>query len=256
MASQKVQVRVRAKPRNLLSFRENRDDVYIRVYSGASYGLEAGGEGVIETRFSLHPSPRSEKFITIKHTRTLASQTLTSVAVTDAAKSEEKFFHIFSNIFTNLRSKNHDVKKFDSGLYVGELNPRRNSLYVSAFVGHPDSIFDVAPEGLRVDKLNFNKFQVIIITGYIEVPASSMGMTAATFTFRPEIFPDEKGQESAREKMAGYAPDRCFEIHNVLQNQLMAPLLERYIYAAPDEAARKRYMAMLESFPPISSIIL
>ncbi|WP_394687455.1 hypothetical protein [uncultured Xanthomonas sp.] len=254
MASKKIQVRVKAKPRNLLSFLEKGDDVYVRVYSGASYGLEAGGEEVKEARFSLHPSPRSEKFITIKHTRTLAGQSLTSVAITDAAKSEGKFFHIVSNVFTSLKSKNHDVKKFDSGLYVGELNPRKSSLYISAFVGHPESNFDLEQQGLRIDKLNFNKFQVVVLTSYLDVPASPMGMTAAAVTFRPEIYPDEAGQDSAREKMTGYSPAQCLGMHKDLQSQLMTPLLERYIRAASDEATRKRYLAILESFPPIASI--
>lgn len=256
MASRKVQVRVNGKPRNLLSFDEGNDgSVYVRLYAGGNYGMSPGNR-VVQCKFSLHPSHQSKEYVTLKHTFELEDGGVKVAAVTDAVKSPNKFFHVFSHIFTDLEADLYSARPSDPNLYIGDFDPLECSFVIGLFVGNPESSFDVKSSEVAVDILKFQHFQVVLLSTSMGVGATPFGRTAVTFTIPPDLFIDPAGKASASQHMVGSPPAECLRDFETSRCELLANLLEDYIAIFDDEGVKADLREALASIPRVASVWL
>jgi hypothetical protein len=172
------------------------------------------GPRLLEQRYSVHPSPQSLEFTTIKQTvNTDDGKTETSVILTDAAKLKTGFAIVFVRRIQDLTPERYEIKsanrKAERTYVVADLDPALHTLFIGVFIGHPDTPFHASNDGIVVSHFPFKEFKVIILSTARIMPVHYSTDYAHAVTFPPETFPDTKSQVILRTHMQGKSPDIC-----------------------------------------------
>ncbi len=252
----RVNVRTNGTPRSLLLIEENKKgDVYVRIKSGTQVGIPPNEIPVLQDRYSIHPSPKSPNYSTLKSTFELANGLKrTSVAVTDAVKQKSGFAHLFSHRSSDLMAPLCDVPNDDiETIELGDFDNRKYALFLGAFIGHPDSEF-CASENEIINSIRSEHFQIVIANVWVDIPPLPFAWTMNSLTLAPEIFEDEGAQESAYHKMAADSAEGCLKLFRGLKDELLVNLLETYKAIASDEQTKKNIQDSIDAVPRIPSI--
>jgi hypothetical protein len=125
---------------------------------------------IVENRISVHRSPLSEQYTTIKKTlNTQNGEIVTAVALTDAVKLQTGFSPIFTRRVEDLSGDGYSplgkIKVGDLLLTLPEFDRGQFTLFVGLFVGHPGVEFSHPGVDLEyaVESMIFKEFQLIAI---------------------------------------------------------------------------------------------
>ncbi|MCK1450097.1 hypothetical protein IVB36_04035 [Bradyrhizobium sp. 35] len=218
--------------RNLFSVTEraNGDLMIFFGYAGR-YGYEPTNSEILTQKYSVHVSPNSHEYCTLKHTLWLTDGTkLTSSALTDAPK-KGGFSFIFSRRPPNLANEKYLIPENNTDQRVQltcpvELNL---SLVYSVVVAAADAQFGPQP-GLSVIEFRFAKFKLVILYQHIVLPPHHRGDLLHTLTAPPELGADRAIQDTLRNLMKGKDQStilKQFQDHShLLANSLAHHLLE------------------------------
>ena len=239
---QRVNVSTNGAARSILMIEEAaKGDVYIRIKSGTQVGVPPNAVAVLQDRYSVHPSPKSPNYTTLKSTVELADgRKRTSVALTDAVKLRRGFAHLFTHRSSDLEAPIYDLPVDNIGtIGLGDFDPNQQTLITGVFIGHPDSEFPTAPANALVNSFNSTHFKFVICHHWLDIPALPFAWSMNSLTFAPEIFEDDQSREAALKKLEGQHPQSCLELFENFSNELLVNLLETYLVFAPDEEFRR-----------------
>ncbi|WP_156527168.1 hypothetical protein [Bradyrhizobium sp.] len=218
--------------RNLFSVSEraNGDLLIFFGYAGR-YGYEPTNSEILTQKYSVHVSPNSHEFCTLKHTLWLTDGTkVTTSALTDAPK-KGGFSFIFSRRPPDLANEKYLIPENNNDRRVQLACPMgiNLSLVYSVIVAAADAQFGPQP-GVSVIEFGFAKFKLIILYQHITLPPHHRGDLLHTLTAPPEIGDDRDTHDALRNLMKGKdqsAIMKEFQDHsNLLANSLAQHLLE------------------------------
>jgi hypothetical protein len=125
---------------------------------------------ILEERISVHLSPNSGEFTTIKKSTVLDDgRRITAVALTDAVKRKSGFANIFVRRYENLSGDGYaptgKIRAGDRLLVVPEHDPKHDTMFAGLFVGHPDSEFNAVNKDpmLHIQAIRFHDFQLVML---------------------------------------------------------------------------------------------
>ena len=205
-----------------------------------------------EQRYSIHPSPKSPEFTTIKQTINVeGSRRITTVALTDAVKKQSGFSIILVRRCQNLVDApriSFRHKPQDKLLGLAEFDPTQFTLFVGIFVGHPDTKFDVTNEEIVIAPFYFGNFQIVLMASLLTMPSHHTTEFVHALTTPPELAKHEHQGKLLRHLMTGKSPLICIQQYQNSVKWLAKRFLERMLLEVTNpevaEAIRKRISAM------------
>jgi hypothetical protein len=228
-------VRVPDGERILFSIVEKTNGELILPISGAEkMGTDwTTGPNVREQRYSIHPSPKSADFTTLKLTIVLEGHPSTTiVALTNAVKKKSGFSIILVRRCQNLvhatqRPIRH--KPRDKLVTLPEFDPMKFTLFHGLFVGHPKSKFDATEPNVIIAPLFFKNFQIIVMASLFRMPSHRTTESVHALTARPESAKHAQQEALLRFLMTGRPPEICIRQYNNSVNWLAKRFMERIL---------------------------
>lgn len=207
-------VRIDGSLRILFTILEKPDGELIIPMKTGERAENSLGPRLLEQRYSVHPSPQSPEFTTIKQTvNTDDGKTETSVILTDAVKLKTGFAIVFSRRVQDLTPERYAIqstnRKNERTYVLADLDPVLHTLFISVFVGHPDTPFDVSSDDAVASHFPFKEFKIIILSTAKLIPVHYTTDYSHAVTFPPETLPDVRLQFILRAHMQGKPPDIC-----------------------------------------------
>jgi hypothetical protein len=205
---------------------------------------------ILEHRYSIHFSPKSTDFITLKQTVRLEDDYLTSVSLTDAIKTKSGFSPIYVR---RCRYPVSDVrdKKYKSTDTVVTLPPipdhTRLTLFNGLFIGHPDVEFTARlPKDIGgIHPMRFRKFQLIFVLSFGFFGSYYLDEFLHYVTLPPEMIEHPKGQEILRLLMKGRTPGESIEEYQTAVGFLSKRYLTNVLPWLVDERAKEQVTAQI-----------
>jgi hypothetical protein len=189
------------------------------------------GPIVLEQRYSIHPSPKSADFTTIKQTINLeGGKSITTVALTDAVKKKSGFSIILVRRCQNLVDSPQPAfrtKPHDRLLTLNGFDPITFTLFFGLFVGHPETKFDTTDDELVIAPFYFQKFQVVLITSLFYMPSYRTTEMLHALTSRPESAKHQHQETVFRHLMMGKSPEICVRQYRTSVRWLAKNFLEK-----------------------------
>lgn len=246
----RVNVKTSGIPRNILTIEENsKGDIYIRLKSGTGAGI-APYEKLKQHRYSIHPSPKSQYYTTLKTTLEFANKKITSVALTTAVKSRKGFSHLCIHRFAKMEGAVNDIT--DDGtdtLTLFDFIEAENTLVLGIFIGHVESVFP-SYKDIRIFELCISDVKLVLCFYLIDFPAIGFFRTMDNVTFAPEIFKDDLSSvEAAKIKMDAKSPGDCINLYMELTCELLVNLLETCRDIFQDAEAKAIMQSKIDSVP-------
>lgn len=139
-----VNVSVNGRFRNLLSMNEKKTgDVYIRLISGSQIGIPPHAKAIKEDRYSIHVSPKSDTYTTLKKTFAIEDgPTITRTALTNAVKLKSGFSLLFVHRFTDLMADVYNNTGDEkSPIILDGYDPTMSTLFACVLIGPKDLPF-------------------------------------------------------------------------------------------------------------------
>jgi hypothetical protein len=207
-------VRIADSPRILFSILEKPNGELIVPIRTAERFTDGTGPRLLEQRYSIHPSPGSPDFTTIKQTINVhEGKSVTSVILTDAIKKRSGFSLIFVRRVQNLTPDRYAIKlplKTNERAFVlADLDPDLHTLFFGLFIGHPDSTFDASAADVFVAQFPFKECKIVILMSAFLMPAHYTSEFAHAVTLPPETAPDEVTRATLRYQMQGKSAGIC-----------------------------------------------
>lgn len=207
-------VRISGAPRILFSIIEKQNGELFLVPKTADRMDTGDGPLLLEQRYSIHPSPNSAEFTTIKQTLNAADgQSITSVLLTDAIKKRNGFSIISVRRVQDLSGNRYilkeQTKKNERTLILAEYDPSLYTMFFGILIGHPDVIFDASASGVVVGHFPFSRFKIILLTSIVMMPSHYSTQYTHAVTLPPEQPMLGMSQETLRYQMTGKSPEIC-----------------------------------------------
>jgi hypothetical protein len=209
-------VRVGGIPRILFSIIEKQSGELLLVPKTADRMETNDGPLLLEQRYSIHPSPNSAEFTTIKQTLNAADgQSITSVVLTDAIKKRTGFSIISVRRVQDLSGDRYilkeGTKKHERTLILAEYDPSLYTMFFGLLIGHPEVAFDASASGIVVSHFPFRRFKIILLTSILMMPSHHSTQYTHAVTLPPEQPMLGMSQETLRYQMTGKSPEICME---------------------------------------------
>jgi hypothetical protein len=206
-------------------------ELTIGIASAERFGSDhTQGPEVREQRYSIHPSPRSADYTTIKHTLNLSDgQQITHVIVTDAVKRRTGFASVLVRRMPNPEQSGRRVSDKDratSQIYcLPKYDPSQFTLFHGLFVGPRGLKFGAQHEGVGIVQHEFRCFSLVIPATYSAVPSHHTTEYMHILTLRPE-HPNNPDLETAlRKQMSGRSDEACLRQYRFSYLDLMKRFL-------------------------------
>ena len=191
------------------------------------------GPLVLEHRYSIHPSPRSAEFTTIKQTINLeGGKSITTVALTDAVKKKTGFSIIWVRRCQNLVDAPIVVFKpqpQDRFLTLNQFDPTKFTLFIGLFIGHPDAKFEAADDEIIISPFNFRNFQIVVMASLFSIPSWHTTEFLHALTTRPELARHEQQEKLLRYLMIGKPSLICLQQYRNSVSWLAKHFLEQML---------------------------
>lgn len=133
------------------------------------------GKRVSVSRFSIHPSNKSQSLTTIKFTQICEGQIYTSVLYTTAIKKTNSFcpFVFIASSKTNVK---RDIAKSSARRIILDMVDDRCTFLYSLAVGQRETPFLWSPlEYINSKQIKFNKFSIVILYAFVTISSSDYG---------------------------------------------------------------------------------
>jgi hypothetical protein len=168
-------VRIECIPRVLFSVFEKPNGELIIPIRTAERLDGPDGPRLREQRYSIHPSPRSADYTTIKQTINAdSSRSITSVVLTDAVKKKSGFSIVFVRRVQDLNHEKYTLrraqKKGERIFVLADLDPVLHTFFFGIFLCHPETKFDASAPGIVVSLFPFKEFKIVILATALLMP--------------------------------------------------------------------------------------
>jgi hypothetical protein len=213
-------VRVGGLPRMQFSILEKQNGELLVPSRTAERAESNLGPRILEQRYSIHPSPQSAEFTTIKQTiNTEDGKTETSAILTDAVKLKTGFAVVFVRRVQDLTPERYALrdtkKKHERTVFLADLDPKQHTMFFGLFVGHPDTPFEALPNDVVVSHFPFKKFKIIILATAKLMPVHYTTDYSHAITLAPEMVHDAQSKAVFRYQMQGKSAAICLrQFHN------------------------------------------
>jgi hypothetical protein len=205
---------------------------------------------ILESRISIHPSPNSPEFTTIKKTIVLNNgKKITADALTDAVKAKNGFSTVFVRRSETLVGDGYaalgKMKPGDHLLSLPEFDPRRWTLFSGLFLGHPDIEFDAENDDLmlHIAGIKFKSFQLVAMFSLLPMRSHYTSDLASNMTFDPTKIP------ILRLMMSGKSASFCLEHYRNTVQEMTRRVLNIELREATNPAAIKDIRKRLRLLP-------
>lgn len=175
----KITITDRGNLRRLMEITESKKDgsVYIKNNSGMQEGIPPNHKLIKEERYSIHPSDESPLYSTILNHHYFVDDTQgpTALHYTNAIKLKAGFTPVVHIRYPDFITPQYEIGKIKKDTVVinfGEVDASAEFLYVSIFVGHPETEFPL-PEYCEFTKFEIitNRFRLVFLVSVINLPA-------------------------------------------------------------------------------------
>jgi hypothetical protein len=175
------------------------------------------GTRIVTQRYSLHVSPQSHDYSTVKHTMELENgQRLTSAHVTSVVKENAgRFAILFSRLTPDLRADKYKIGIKDKAVIhnFGEYDPRLFTFSHCLMLGPIDHLFPTYPGDFNTNQFIFGQFRIVLLWSFLTLPSSSAGRLVHNLTVPPELANDPTMQNQLRSFMNGSDPQECINLY-------------------------------------------
>jgi hypothetical protein len=211
---------------------------------------------ILEERISIHLSPNSEEFTTIKRTTVLADgRRITAVALTDAVKRKSGFSSIFVRRYENLSGDGYaplgKAKIGECLLVVPEHDPKFFTMFGGGvYLGHPDVEFKVDEKDpmLHIEAIRFRNFQLVVMFSLQPFRSHYTTETGNNVTYNPKL-----GRESGRALldalMRGKSAQICVAQYSIAVWAMSRRVLNIELKEATNAEAIKFFKKCLREIP-------
>jgi hypothetical protein len=200
-----------AKPRCVLSARELKSGDLLLDLRAKQVAREPGvvmesrsadpnhGQDIIESRYSVHMSPKSTVANVIKLTHTLGNDTeITAVNYSSGIKHTNNFTPIYSRRCSDLRHASYDVDEVTKqDVVLGNWTLNAFTLVFAVFVGPSNRKFACPPhDDFQFQQVNFTEFSLVLLWSFLSIA----GHVSQFFTHlgtRPDIGPTSAVSDAA-----------------------------------------------------------
>lgn len=232
-------------------------ELLIPFSAGSTFYFGDVGKPILEHRYSIHASPKSADFTTIKQTVRLEDDCLTHVSLTDAIKKKSGFSPIYvrrcQHPVSDVRDKKY--KSTDTVVTLPALpDHERLTLFHGLFVGHPDVDFTARlPEQVSggIFPMRFRKFQLIFVLSIEFFGSASFGEFIHYLTLPPEAIEYPKGQEVLRLLMKGKTPEQCIEDYQIAVKFLSKRYLTKILPWIVDDNMTEKVKAKIAAIDDV-----
>lgn len=215
---------------------------------------------ILEQRISIHPSPNSEAFTTIKRTTVLADgKRITAVALSDAVKRKTGFSGIFVRRSEDLSGDGYaplgKLRVGDRLLMLPEIDPKRVTLFSGLYLGHPDVEFDVGKKDpmLHIVPMKFRRFQLVAMFSLQPMRSHYSSEFASNVTRDPAMAPPHR-KELCEVLMTGKSPDICLTLYQTAVWNMARRVLNWELRDATDPIVIKDIKARLRRIPKLKTL--
>ena len=156
------------------------------------------GEQVVQSRYSVHMSPKSTVANLIKLTCVLANgEEINSFNYSSGIKQTNMFAPIYSRRCTVMEDDTYDVENIEKqDIVLGEWAQPAFTLMFTVFVG-PNRTFDrsLPKIDFRFRQVNFSEFSIVLFWSFLGIPAHVSGMLSHIGT-RADIGPTSANSDA------------------------------------------------------------
>jgi hypothetical protein len=215
---------------------------------------------ILEERISVHLSPGSEEFTTIKKSTALDDGTRnTAVALTDAIKRKSGFSNVFVRRYENLSGDGYaplgNAKVGDRLLIAPEYDPQFATMFAGLYVGHPDAEFKTVQKDpmLHIEAIRFRNFQLVVIFSLQPFRSHYTTEVGSNVTFDPQSVAGRQ-KTLLQALMQGKPPEICLiQYYNVVW-EMSRRVLNIELKEAKSPDAMKHFKGCLRRIPkPITA---
>jgi hypothetical protein len=207
---------IASKARVLFSILEKPNGELIIPFRAAErFGVDyTTGIPVLEQRYSIHPSLRSEEFTTVKHTTNLADgRQIVHVALTDAVKQKTGFSLMFVYRAPNMSPDKYLLSEKDKNrsliVSLPEYDPKLFTLFCGVLLGSPEIEFKARHRHVLVRQHCFKRFRIVVLSGRLSLPSYHSSEIMQVLTLDPTLSGSVAEQAVRRQKMRGKSDGVC-----------------------------------------------
>lgn len=173
----------------------------------------ATGVEISEQRYSVHPSPNSDSFTTIKHTTNLANDTqFVNFLLTDAAKLKTGFTLLFVKRNSDVSGEKYILKEEDKRkttvVALPPYEPDKQTLFYGMIIGPREIPFVASHPEVTPTVKHFQSFTVIVPTSICAMPSHYTSEFAHLMTLDPATATNPFDEALLRQFMRGKTAEK------------------------------------------------
>jgi hypothetical protein len=229
-------------------------ELIIPLKFGGSFEVDKILRPILDYRYSIHLSPRSLNFTTVKLTTRLDDREITSVALTDAVKRKSGFSKVYLRRCQYPISQVRDKKYAASDIVITlpAFDPYEMTLFHGLFLGHPESEFTASHPEIGIHPIQFRMFKLVLFFSFQFFPTATFGEITHSATLPPEAEGHPIAQEIARRLMNGDTPDKCLASYQSDVAFLSKRFLMRILPTITAEGLKRSLNSTLSSLSEIN----
>lgn len=245
----------RGKREVLSIIEKSSGELIIPLKFGGTFEVDKILRPIHDYRYSIHLSPRSPNFTTVKLTTRLDDRKITSVALTDSVKRKSGFSNVYVRRcqypISQVRDKKYAAS--DTVVTLPAFDPYEMTLFQGVFLGHPDSEFTASHPDIGIYPIQFRMFQLVIFFSFrFFFPTATFGEIIHSATLPPEAEDHPIAQDILRELMKGRTPDKCLASYENHVDFLSKRFLMRILPTITDERLKRSLNSTLSSLSEIN----
>ncbi|GGI23801.1 hypothetical protein [Bradyrhizobium guangdongense] len=242
-------VEVNGRDRSLFSVAERPNgDLLIFFEHAERFGYDACGSEIRTQKYSVHVSPNSAEFSTLKQTLLLQDDTETTTsALTDAPK-KGGFFVVFSRRPPDLASDRYlsnDDKHTKIRLGGSGVDANLALVYCVA-IGGAKSSFGPKPN-MGVIEYKFANFTLVVLSHYLTLPPHRNGDLLHVMTAPPQLGGSADEQTMLRNLMRGKDASGILDDFNSHSLLLANSLAHHLLKEIEDPALKKHLLTFIDN---------
>jgi hypothetical protein len=223
-----------------ISERASGDVTVILKHADYHMGVASNPDELIRTqRYSLHVSPKSLDYSTVKHTIELDNgRRLTSAHVTSVVKGDVgRFAILFQRLVPDLRNDKYRIGIHDKAKIcnLGEYDPANFTFSHALIIGSPSHEFPTLGGDFNITQRVFGKFRLVVLWSFLTLPSAPIGRLVHNLTVPPELAGNTELEQQMKNLMDGVDARECINLYSVHRMVLTQNWLSAVGSGLPDK---------------------
>jgi hypothetical protein len=197
----------------------------------------------IQQKYSIHPSIKSDRYTTFKHTIVLNDRIeQTTAFLSDAIKKKNGFAIVYVRLNPDLRNDRYAIPSdAENVISLGEIDPISHTLIHGILVCHKDLDFGASENPhLQVYDVIFNQCKLIVLHYLAPLPSSSEGQIEHLMTTPPEKIAGQREKRLMQHAMKGRTKAVASGVFAGLLGLMVLKEIRRILPSISDPALRAR----------------